>query len=219
MSENYDKLKRPPSEALKTIKGGRINGMTDIKPQWRYEIMDTVYGPCGDKWKFEIVRLWLENGSKDQIAAFAQVNVYVKYGDAWSEPIPGVGGSMFVTLESAGLHTSDEAFKMAITDALSTSLKMLGVAADIHMGMWDGTKYKDAPPDSPKSPAAPPKKPDTITPEEMTALKQALIDHIAAGNFEHPDNVQAVMDANAVGKMRAALEAAKSNEARRLANG
>lgn len=219
MSENYEKLRRPPASALRQISGGRLNGKTDIKPQWRYEIMDTVYGPCGDKWKFEIVRLWLEHGSKEQIAAFAQVNVYVKLSDVWSDPIPGVGGSMFVEAESKGLYTNDEAFKMAITDALSTSLKMLGVAADIHMGMWDGTKYKDEPPVPPKSPSAQPKKPETITPEEMTALKQALIDHIAAGNFDHPDNVQAVMDANAVGKMRAALEAAKANEARRLANG
>lgn len=219
MSEKYDKLKRPPESALRQIKGGRIHGMTDIKPQWRYEIMDSVYGPCGEKWKFEIVKTWTEKGSLDQIAAFAQVNVYVKTGDAWSDPIPGIGGSMFVENESKGLYTNDEAFKMAVTDALSTSLKMLGVAADIHMGMWDGAKYKDDPPATPKVTPITAKKPEMITAEEMTALKQALIDHIAAGNFEHPDNVQAVMDANAVGKMRAALEAAKANEARRLANG
>ena len=31
---------------------------------------------------------------------------------------------------------------MAITHALSTAMKMLGMAADIYAGMWDGSKYK-----------------------------------------------------------------------------
>jgi len=30
---------------------------------------------------------------------------------------------------------------MAVTDALSVALKMLGVAADIYLGRWDGSKY------------------------------------------------------------------------------
>jgi len=50
---------------------------------------------------------------------------------------------MLVTKESKGLHSSDEGFKMAVTDALSTAMKLLGVGADIYSGMWDGTKYKE----------------------------------------------------------------------------
>ena len=34
---------------------------------------------------------------------------------------------------------------MAVTDAFSTALKMLGVAADIYAGRWDGSKYRDTP--------------------------------------------------------------------------
>jgi hypothetical protein len=211
VSENYDKLKRPPASALRTIKGGRINGMTDIKPQWRYEVMDSVYGPCGEKWKYEIVRLWLEAGSKEQQAAFAQINVYVKAGDKWSDPIPGVGGSMFVELESKGLYTNDEAYKMAITDALSTALKMLGVAADIHMGMWDGTKYKD-------DPTAGKEAPPNYDASEYIKLKEALIDYlnIEPPIFEHPGKVNAVIDAKDIVNMRKAIEAAKKKNAERL---
>ena len=39
---------------------------------------------------------------------------------------------------------------MAVTDAFSTSLKMIGVAADIYAGRWDGSKYKDEPAENPK---------------------------------------------------------------------
>jgi hypothetical protein len=40
------------------------------------------------------------------------------------------------------MHSNDEGYKMAITDALSVAMKSLGVAADIYMGLWDGSKYK-----------------------------------------------------------------------------
>jgi len=145
--DRWEKLARPPETALKKINGGRLSGMTDISPQWRYKAMTEVYGPCGDGWKYSVDRLWTEQGTEGQVMAFAQVSVCVKGASidhgGWSDPIPGVGGSMLIAKEKSGLHTSDEAFKMAITDALSVAFKMLGVGADIYMGRWDGTKYKD----------------------------------------------------------------------------
>ena len=50
----------------------------------------------------------------------------------WSKPIVGVGGSMFIAKEKSGPYTSDEAYKMALTDAISVSCKALGIAADIY---------------------------------------------------------------------------------------
>jgi hypothetical protein len=145
MSEKYDKMRRPPVYALREIKGGRMNGKTDINPQWRYEIMDATFGMCGIGWKYEIVRLWTEPAPASQVMCFSEIKVYVKDGDKWSDPIPGIGGSMLIEQESKGLHVSDEGFKMATTDALSVALKMLGVAGDIYAGLWDGAKYKDVP--------------------------------------------------------------------------
>jgi hypothetical protein len=43
--------------------------------------------------------------------------------------------------EKIGPYNSDEAFKMATTDALSVALKMIGVASAIYEGKWDGSKY------------------------------------------------------------------------------
>ena len=37
--EIWNKVARPPKTALKQIKGGRLSGMTDISPQWRYEVL------------------------------------------------------------------------------------------------------------------------------------------------------------------------------------
>lgn len=148
MSEAYEKMRRPPVSALREIKGGRMNGKTDINPQWRYEIMDATFGACGIGWKYEIVKLWTEPGAGGQVMCFSEIKVYTKTPDGWSDPIPGIGGSMLIEQESKGLHVSDEGFKMATTDALSVALKMLGVAADIYAGRWDGTKYRDDPKDT-----------------------------------------------------------------------
>jgi hypothetical protein len=48
----WDALAKPPKEALKTIKGGRLSGMTDVNPQWRYKAVTDVFGPCGVGWKY-----------------------------------------------------------------------------------------------------------------------------------------------------------------------
>ena len=141
--ENLDiwkKVCRPPAGALKTIQGGRLKGMTDIKPQWRYYIMTEVFGPCGIGWWFTIDKLWSEDGADGAKLAFASISLY--HGEG-SKPTPGIGGSMIVEKERSGLHNSDEGYKMAVTDALSTAMKLLGVAADVYAGKWDGTKYRD----------------------------------------------------------------------------
>jgi len=138
--ELWDKVSTPPPTALKKIKAGRLKGMSDISPQWRYEIMTEVFGPCGVGWKFTIDNTWTERGSDEQVVAFAQVFVQYKIDDKWSEPVFGVGGSTLVAKERAGLYTSDECFKMAVTDAIGTALKMIGVAADVYAGKCDDSK-------------------------------------------------------------------------------
>lgn len=149
MNENlktWRRLDQPPQSALKKIGGGRLAGKSDINPQWRYQAMTEVFGMVGVGWKYTIDRLWIEDGDNGERFAFASVSVFVRTPeDAWSDPIPATGGSMLVQREKSGLYNNDEAFKMATTDALGTALKMLGVAADIYLGNFDGSKYKDRP--------------------------------------------------------------------------
>ena len=138
--ELWNAVKTPPPEALKKIKGGRLSGMSDISPQWRYEKMTEVFGPCGDGWGFGIDRLWTEDGSEGQVMAFASVELWYIQGEAKCY-VPGVGGSMLIAKESKGPHSSDEAYKMAITDAIGTAMKMIGVAADVYAGKCE-TKHQ-----------------------------------------------------------------------------
>lgn len=159
----WNKVKRPPPTALKTIKAGRLQGMSDINPQWRLEVMTDVFGQIGVGWYYDIVKFWTEPGAQGELMAFAHIHLFTKVPPTmvvtekydtetrtsdnghWSAPISGIGGSALVAKESAGLRANDEAYKMAVTDALSVAMKQLGVAADIYAGLWDGSKYKDEP--------------------------------------------------------------------------
>ena len=111
MSENmdlYNAVRSAPPEALKTIGGGRLKGMTDINPMWRIKILTEQFGPCGLGWKYEIDKMWLEHGANNETAAFVLIRLYVCSPDGWSEPITGIGGSSFVSKERDGLNTEDE---------------------------------------------------------------------------------------------------------------
>ena len=137
----WEKLERPPKWALRAITGGRLAGKTDINPQWRYQAMTEVFGPCGVGWKIIREKEWTIPGTEGQVFAFVNVSIQVKIEDVWSETIPGTGGSMLIEKEKNGLHCNDEAFKMATTDAIGTALKMLGTAAHVYNGPNFKSKY------------------------------------------------------------------------------
>lgn len=150
----YDAVRVVPPEAQKEIKGGRLKGKTDINPMWRLKTLTEQFGPCGIGWKYVIEKQWTEAGNGGEISAFCNISLYIKDGDVWSDAIPGTGGSALVAKESSGLYTSDECYKMALTDAISVACKALGVGADVYWGA-DRTKYdKSAPPLNTK-PSAP----------------------------------------------------------------
>ena len=141
----YNKIKEVPKEAQKPITGGRLSGMTDIKPMWRIEKLTEVFGPVGLGWYAPITKREIIEGANNEKIAIVDINLFVNYkvpynldDDLWSEPIIGTGGSSFVAKEKNGLYTSDECFKMAYTDALSVACKMLGMGANVY---WGDSKY------------------------------------------------------------------------------
>lgn len=135
----FEAVRIVPEEAKKTIGGGRLKGMTDINPMWRIKVLTEQFGPVGQGWYYEITEQKIEEGANGVKVAFVNINLYVKYENEWSKPIQGTGGSSFVAKESSGLFTSDECFKMALTDAISVACKALGVGASVY---WDKDRTK-----------------------------------------------------------------------------
>lgn len=141
----YRSLEEVPQEAQKKITGGRLVGMTDIKPMWRIEKLTEVFGAVGLGWYSVIKNKEIIEGANGVKIAVVDINLFVNYKipygleeDLWSEPIEGTGGSTFIAKEKDGLYTSDECFKMAYTDALSVACKSLGMGAKVY---WGDSKY------------------------------------------------------------------------------
>lgn len=141
--ELYNKVRQVPESAQKTIRGGRLKGMTDINPMWRIKTLTDLFGPCGIGWYYEVKDRWIESSmSNEEITANVLISLYIKSEGAWSAPIQGIGGSKLVANEKQGLYVNDECFKMALTDAISVACKALGFGADIYWSS-DNTKYND----------------------------------------------------------------------------
>lgn len=140
----YNEGRQVPQDAQREIKAGRLKGFTDINPMWRIKKLTELFGTCGIGWYYEITKQWLENGSDNTIVSFVNINLYFLNAETkeWSKPIQGTGGSSFISKEKNGYYTSDECYKMALTDALSVACKALGIGADVYYSK-DRTKYTD----------------------------------------------------------------------------
>lgn len=177
--EIYNKVRAVPNEAKKTITAGRIKGMTDINPMWRIKVLTEQFGVCGIGWKYTITDKRILEGADGVICAFVDIDLFIKVDGEWSEAIPGTGGSSFVASETKGLYTSDECFKMALTDAISVACKALGIGADVYWAEGR-SKYDTTGDDTPPAPQ-PPKQTKQPTPRErlIARLKEKGIDAVA----------------------------------------
>lgn len=195
--EIYNKYKSVPKEATKEFDNGKFKG-TDINTMWRIKCLTEQFGPCGFGWYFEIVRTWVEQTTNNEQFAFAEIKLYIKADGEWSKGISGTGGNKLTRLTKDGLYsTSDEAFKMAITDAFGVACRSLGIGADIYWAN-DRTKYSTADENKDDEPNTTVKK---ASPKQIEILSKKYIG----------ENLTKLLQANKIEKLED-LSATKASE-------
>lgn len=132
--------KTDPNQTKGFKRSGGFSG-TAVKPIWIQRRLTEQFGPAGLGWgvnepKFEVV-----HASEGEVLVYCTVSAW--HGDK-ANVLWGVGGDKVVGKNKYGLVPDDEAFKKAFTDAVGNAFKSLGVAADIHMGLFDDDKYVSA---------------------------------------------------------------------------
>ena len=138
----YEKYRKVPKEALKNFNNGNFSG-TDINTMWRIKCLTEQFGPVGIGWYYNIKRLWIEEAKNGDQFSFAEIELFIKVDGEWSKPISGNGGNKFCYTKNDGDYkASDEAYKMAVTDALGVACRSLGFGADVYWAN-DKTKYAD----------------------------------------------------------------------------
>jgi len=134
----WDRLgKTDPNHTKGFKRAGGFSG-TAIRPMWAIRRMTEEFGACGEGWGvnepvFQVVP------AGDEVLVFCTVGMWHGKRDA---VVYGVGGDKCLTArKSGGAFADDEAFKKAYTDALTNAMKLIGVGADVHMGLFDDSKY------------------------------------------------------------------------------
>lgn len=142
----WEKLgKTDPSHTKAFRRHGGFSG-TAIKPMWSYKRMTEEFGPCGTGWGVGEPVFQVVPGDNREILVYCTASIW--YGED-RKTVYGVGGDKIVTHIKANAQynrperweNDDEAFKKAFTDAITNALKLIGVGADVHMGMFDDSKY------------------------------------------------------------------------------
>lgn len=136
--------KTDPTHTKPFSRAGGFKG-TAIKPIWTAMRMTEYFGPCGIGWGMgEPTFQTLPVG--EEVLVYCTVGLwYIENTGgmaAKTAQVYGVGGDKCATKRNDGkLFVDDEAFKKAFTDAIGNAMKQIGVAADVHMGLFDDNKY------------------------------------------------------------------------------
>lgn len=136
----WDALSQTNPKFTKTFKrAGGFEG-TAQNPTYAIQKMTEFFGPCGKGWGTGKPEFTFINGPNGQILVFCTTAVWYLDGGQRFE-VWGVGGDSAVIETKYGVKIDDEACKKATTDSLTNAMKQIGMAADIHLGMFDDSKY------------------------------------------------------------------------------
>jgi hypothetical protein len=135
----WDRLgKTNPVHTKPFQRSGGFKG-TAIKPMWSYHKMTEEFGPCGEGWGINEPSFQVMPGADGEVLVYCTISIW--YGPKPVRVVYGVGGDKVISKFSSGLKSDDEAFKKAFTDAITNALKLIGVGADVHMGLFEDSKY------------------------------------------------------------------------------
>jgi hypothetical protein len=130
--------KTDPEHTKGFKRAGGFQG-TAIKPIWVERRLTELFGPCGIGWGIDEPSFRLVEAGDELLVYCTVAGWYVENGNRAT--IYGVGGDKVLSKNKYGLNTDDEAFKKACTDATGNAFKHVGVGADVHMGLFEDSKY------------------------------------------------------------------------------
>jgi len=115
---------------------------TAIKPIWNIQRLTEHFGPMGIGWGTEEPKFNVIDTKEGEIIVYCILQCWYKETpEAERAIIWGLGGDKVSQKRSGVMFGDDEAFKKAYTDALGNAFVRIGVNADIHMGLFEDSKY------------------------------------------------------------------------------
>ena len=160
----WDAVQATDPKFTKSFKrGGGFSG-TAINPTYLARRATETFGPCGWGWGVQVLEEKIVDGhpvwkkdSEGRETLQGTTKIHMVHIRLWYSPTGlGPGGNegmetasveQFGQTEFVGVRkdgtwfTDEEAPKKSITDAMSKALSLIGFGADVHLGMYDDSKY------------------------------------------------------------------------------
>jgi hypothetical protein len=147
--ELFDFLRTPdPKYTKRFTRGGGFAG-TAINATWVASRLTAAFGPVGQGWGVQVDdERYVEGHVLDDRGNRSIIHV-LRISLWWRRNeerhfVTAYGQTTFVGATKNGVFTDEEAPKKSLTDAMTKAASWLGVAADIHMGLFDDNKYVQA---------------------------------------------------------------------------
>lgn len=142
--------KTDPKYTKNFSRSGGFSG-TAINAEYIIKRLTELFGPIGheDTWGYEVTNEELvpgkpfvfNNDTHNEVLHHVSIKFWYSV-DGKKHEIPTVfGNTVYVGVNKNGPYTDEEASEKSVTDALSKAAKRIGVSADIHLGLWDDSKY------------------------------------------------------------------------------
>src|ERR1700686_3130503 len=132
-----------PARTKPFQRGGGFRG-TAINATYILKKLTEEFGPCGKGWKFVLEDERIEEGHALRSGDKARVHIvrgHITYrpdpDGVWYDTSPQFGQTMLVDENKNGTFTDEEAPKKSITDCMSKCAVLLGIGADVHLGLFD----------------------------------------------------------------------------------
>lgn len=142
----WNRLEPTDPRKTKVFKGKGGFGGTAINGTYVIKCLTEEFGPCGRGWKFVLENERIEDGHTLKSGDKARLHIvrghlsYMQEG-IWYDTSPQFGQTFLVSEFSSGTFTDEEAPKKSITDCIGKCAVLLGIGADIHLGLFDDNKY------------------------------------------------------------------------------
>ena len=129
--------KTDPKHTKQFSRAGGFKG-TALKPIWIVKMLTEQFGPVGKGWGMGEPQFQIVHSLDGEVLVYCTVKAW--HGTP-ENAFYGVGGDKAVAKRNNGMFCDDEAYKKAFTDAVNNAFKFAGVGADIHMGLFEDSKY------------------------------------------------------------------------------
>lgn len=150
----WDRVCTTPASVTSPMSGAFAG--TAIKPAYAIRMATEMFGPCGIGWGYEVLEEGFVDGAvlgydaQGKPLGHSRVHIlklktWYVYGEKKGE-LTHFGQTPFIGLNSAGerVVTDGDVKKKSLTDALMKCLSLLGIGADVHLGLYDDPAYLDA---------------------------------------------------------------------------